>query len=281
MEFSLFIGYGLRFCHYGFPIPILVTFTRKNTMMKLLTCLLLFSGFCRAGVVTGNLSHNLIYSGGTESASFDLDNNGVMDFQVLLIDIGSNQYDLNIAGMNGTTFETVTASSYDLVGYNSGTLIGNNSYQNSGVINPPYFPLNQKKYFGMKFIINGNVHCAYVGVKYAGSGGYQLLDFGYDETPDVCLYAGSGTSIAATQSFENAAISCYPNPAQNLFFVKRPEHASDLIIRIKDASGKVLIRTVCDHELSTLDLSELCRGMYFLEISTESEVIHMEKLLKD
>ncbi|MFT6502584.1 MAG: hypothetical protein ACJASQ_002711 [Crocinitomicaceae bacterium] len=233
-----------------------------------------------AGVVTGTLSPTSIYSGGPETAIYDIDNNGVSDFQVLLIDIGSNEYELNIAGMNGTLFETNNGF-YDLVGYNLGIIIGVNGYENSGVINPPYFPYLQKKYFGMKFIINGNTHCAYVGVQYDGSGGYQLLDFGYDETPDVCVIAGSNVSVASVESLEIEAYSFYPNPVINELHVELSGLNLDgYIITIKDLTGKVVFDQFYDKDNTTIDFSAIDGGLYLLEIHQNNQVIHSEKILK-
>ena len=159
-----------------------------------------------------------------------------------------------------------------------------NTYQNSGVIRPPYFPEYEKKYIGIKFNINGNSHCAYIGIKYTGSNGYELLNYGYDEVPNSCIKAGSTVSTVGMNHLESKLdqIMVYPNPVQDyLTFELNVFHTNTYSVALKDLNGRVVIEEELQNSSHTIDISKIGRGVYIFEIHDNNQRFQIGKILKE
>lgn len=79
------------------------------------------------------------------------------------------------------------------------------------------------------------------------------------------------------EQFQVLDVRVYPNPGTGLFHIERAS-ASQAVIRIKDMKGKVLFSQDSLERNSSIDLSELAKGIYLLEIQSE-QGRYVEKLM--
>lgn len=89
-------------------------------------------------------------------------------------------------------------------------------------------------------------------------------------------------SQLGVNEFENAILSCYPNPAEDLVTVAiKNSNTSISNIMVFDVTGKVILNksTPQGSTSETLDLSGATKGMYLIEITTTSNYKTIKKLL--
>jgi len=93
--------------------------------------------------------------------------------------------------------------------------------------------------------------------------------FGCEGTAEQIVYV-DGIGETASQ------ISLFPNPVKNIVTVK-----ADNIERVRlfDITGQLLIDTNENGETVTIDMSKLAAGQYFMQVSTQNNVV-TEKLIK-
>ncbi len=77
---------------------------------------------------------------------------------------------------------------------------------------------------------------------------------------------------------DNINFSIYPNPSKGLFTIKIPVLKETCQISITDIIGRVIYSDFIKNEISIVDISDLCSGVYFLEINIENEIF-TEKII--
>lgn len=86
----------------------------------------------------------------------------------------------------------------------------------------------------------------------------QILNFQKDN-PDL--------GLEATSSDSNTSIDIYPNPTNGNIVVEiNDANLKDCVIHIKDELGRLLLEKSGIHGVNTIDLSQLNKGVYFIEI---------------
>ncbi|MFN3752954.1 PQQ-dependent sugar dehydrogenase [Flavobacterium sp.] len=112
-----------------------------------------------------------------------------------------------------------------------------------------------------------------------------ITTFGEDK--DGELYVANGGTIyklidtsLSTDTFVQNSIRMYPNPAKTELFLKN-EHAIGLkSIKIIDLSGKtILSQDLNDHEINSVNISTMAKGMYLVKVKNQSGNTFQSKLV--
>jgi len=99
-------------------------------------------------------------------------------------------------------------------------------------------------------------------------------------SPEYIVTVG-GISTAVAENLQRVdMVKVYPNPAQNVVNVQFTDFTNQSVsIEIMDISGKQLQRVISNTENTSIDISSLARGVYFLRIATEGK-LQTYKLIK-
>ena len=111
------------------------------------------------------------------------------------------------------------------------------------------------------------------------------------EVDNVAYSTTSWTNIDATASFslncsstvgvneqaDNHSLSIYPNPAKNELIINNGELKIEQVL-IFDMTGKT-VKTIIGN-VNTVNVSELTRGIYFIQIQTETGLVN-NKFIKE
>jgi len=82
------------------------------------------------------------------------------------------------------------------------------------------------------------------------------------------------------QEFSNASIELYPNPSNGMIYFLCKSKVGELKVRILDISGKELLKTLLDTDVSqAIDISSLCDGMYLVEMTCGKNKV-VRKIIK-
>ena len=253
--------------------------SKNKFYLAFLFALASFQGF--GAVVTGNMTPMSFYPGSVDQAIYDLDNNGQFDFKVRIVYLGSSNYTFVFKGLNGTKFET--DGSLELIGYNDGTPLGGNSYQDSGFVKSLFFPEGTIKYVGLTFKINGVSHCAYVGARTSSyyQGFFDLWTFGYETNSAICINANASSSSAGIEKQDaNFTSKVFPNPSTGQFKMDLEKNIQDAKFTITDALGKQISFELSKNEEGIFFVIDAPSGIYFLLVS-EGEKREVLRIIKD
>jgi glucose/arabinose dehydrogenase len=188
---------------------------------------------------------------------------------------------------------------------------GNAAYLTSGCepMNTMTFPLAQYNNAGSRCSITGgyvytgttypNLQNKYVFADYcSGEIGYindenqvvwsfdasgTISTFGEDVNGE--LYVGSSNQIYKlidtslnTNEFQKSGIAIYPNPASDEIFIKNENNIVLTSLKITDLTGKTVLHQ--NSQLSSINISNLSKGMYFVSIETETGNTVTSKIIK-
>jgi len=81
----------------------------------------------------------------------------------------------------------------------------------------------------------------------------------------------------------NRKVSIYPNPTRDLVQIEMAGLNESSQIRLYNSLGQLVIQQplAAQATITTLDLSVLAKGIYFLELNSGKEVLHYERLIKN
>jgi glucose/arabinose dehydrogenase len=91
------------------------------------------------------------------------------------------------------------------------------------------------------------------------------------------LYRVIDTSLN-TNDFEKNGITVYPNPASDELFVKNENNIELSAIKITDLTGKTVAYQ--NSQLSSINISNLSKGMYFVKVETQTGNSVTSKIIK-
>ena len=75
-------------------------------------------------------------------------------------------------------------------------------------------------------------------------------------------------------AFEKAQ-NVYPNPAQNILYVKLEQSTANQIFKLFDAKGSLVFEGNCSYQdgtIATIDISEVPQGLYFYQLNTMQKI---------
>ncbi|MGZ4036864.1 MAG: T9SS type A sorting domain-containing protein, partial [Bacteroidia bacterium] len=77
----------------------------------------------------------------------------------------------------------------------------------------------------------------------------------------------------------SSGLSVYPNPASDQFVVKN-ENSIGLVLKLTDATGKLIMERTIVSTSEQIDISRLARGIYFVELQGNTNAAYRTKLIK-
>lgn len=86
-----------------------------------------------------------------------------------------------------------------------------------------------------------------------------------------------GGTVGQEEFTKKEAIAIYPNPAVNEIMIQNLPQRSKLTII--DFSGKVIKEIESNSSVEKIDLSELSKGIYIIEVDSQEERIYSDKLI--
>lgn len=88
---------------------------------------------------------------------------------------------------------------------------------------------------------------------------------------------GGGTLSVKENQLAESSINIFPNPTNNNLTI---ETSKKVTIEILDLERQIIKRITADGNQSTIDISALAKGMYFIKVTTEKEII-TKKFIKE
>ena len=125
--------------------------------------------------------------------------------------------------------------------------------------------------------------CAVDAIPASGNGAPQYDERGFKRhnTPDIGAYEYKGTSTQGIPALINfALIKLYPNPVFDYLQIETPQQTVQVSIKITNLQGKLMMIVPAKGNKTTVDVSDLRTGLYFVEVNTENGVA-VEKFVKE
>lgn len=96
---------------------------------------------------------------------------------------------------------------------------------------------------------------------------------------DKAIY---GDQILSSENFQNLYFAIFPNPTKNELFLTSKNSNTNLKIKIFNIQGKLLAKQSLEAAIKTsIDVSQLVSGIYFLNIEDESGNKTVKKFIKN
>ncbi len=80
-------------------------------------------------------------------------------------------------------------------------------------------------------------------------------------------------STTGINSLSSSEVTMYPNPTQGVFFVKTDYYSDDLMIYVRDFSGRVIKEVKPEGKETEINIAEFSSGMYFVELNNRKESV--------
>jgi uncharacterized repeat protein (TIGR01451 family) len=137
---------------------------------------------------------------------------------------------------------------------------------------------------------NTNIGKGYITFKVKPRAGYAIGDIipntasiYFDFNPAIVTNSFNTEFVAqlGVGEFENADFVFYPNPVLDIVTIKVKNNGTIANMAVYDVSGKMIMNQKPTTALSTqtLDLSSVSKGMYLLEVTTDSNLKAIKKLI--
>ena len=193
----------------------------------------------------------------TDYGTVTVGNNLTNTFVIQNTGIGT----LSISSIN---FTGANASEFSIIGGPS--IPFNVAPSSSQIINIQYAPTAAGSGSALVTLINNDLNEA-------------TYDFVVSGTGSVIV---NGINTVVNQSFN---LSIFPNPAQNELEFNMPYYSTDLVVKIYDTHGKLIIeKTNTDiiklsNTSSRINISELTNGLYYFNIVSNTKSVASKKLI--
>ncbi len=172
---------------------------------------------------------------------------------------------------------TIIDANADFLG--GGDLFMMNIYANPKV---PTLPLNKDGYVGLKITsIPGGPYYGWVRVMWNGKK-FIYKDYAYQSTPNLAIKAGDKASTSIVSTKQDYGFVIYPNPAKNIIAIQNKLQKNISKIIIVNLLGKEIKQIpALNANNQTIDISDLSKGIYFLNVYNNKRIIGSQKMIID
>ena len=87
---------------------------------------------------------------------------------------------------------------------------------------------------------------------------------------DSALVSVSIVSCLGVDNNDGISVAVYPNPVKDILTIENLTTNANAIIEVVNAQGKVVISKTANSAIVTVDVSELAKGVYYLNVTSES-----------
>lgn len=89
-----------------------------------------------------------------------------------------------------------------------------------------------------------------------------------------------GTSNVGVAEEEKAGLKVYPNPVNDMFQLSLGDESQSAMMTLYDITGRNILRRELTKSLSTVDISSLTRGVYFVHVVNDQNQRQVVRILK-
>jgi hypothetical protein len=89
----------------------------------------------------------------------------------------------------------------------------------------------------------------------------------------------SMNTVGINESNINSGITIYPNPAKDILIINKGNN-TELLIELNDICGKLLFFKTTDQSITSINLHEFAKGIYFIKLSSNQTQI-VKKVIKE
>lgn len=238
------------------------------------------AGNDRALSVMQTIDHGFILGGYTNSSG-----NGSEDMYLIKIDSsGTQQWDKTFGGALSDK-----AYSIDITGNNGYVLAGITSSFGAGGSDMYIVKTDTSGNFSWQKTFGGVYDDAGFCIKQTPDLGYVVIgntiSFSPNSWNDILLVktdtAGNATGISLFDIGSNTEILVYPNPANKFLSIELENNNFPCTnISISNLQGQQLLQTLSQQAKTTIDISSLANGIYFLKVENEKGVA-VKKFIKE
>lgn len=133
------------------------------------------------------------------------------------------------------------------------------------------------KYFGVKFLLNGNYHYGWIKFKKSYGTNISIISFAYNTQPNQYLKIEDPNPSSGIEDIVEDEISIYPNPIDNILNIE-----SNYIIKeysIIDINGKTLLNSKINDKNITIKTDYISKGVYIVKLELNDKII-IKKVIK-
>lgn len=114
---------------------------------------------------------------------------------------------------------------------------------------------------------------------YATKGKYRVCAMAYFACTEVTVCDSLAAGEISLEEQSLAEVAIYPNPTNSLLFLDNlPKHSS---VKLYNLNGKLLLQAAFKDGKASLDLSQLSKGVYLMELRSNSGESDFRKVMKD
>jgi len=187
----------------------------------------------------------------------------------------STQQNPTVIPTAGTTYlVTVTSGTYTAT---SSTAVTLNSAPTTPTISQNGLVLNSSASNGNQWYYNGSIISGQTGNSYTPTqdGSYQVMVTDMNGCTAISSTFGYSVGISENNP-SNSSIKIYPNPTQSSIQLEVPSTIENYTTQIMDICGKTIF---VNENQSTIDLSSLNNGIYFIEIRVNGKSVQRNKII--
>ncbi len=90
-----------------------------------------------------------------------------------------------------------------------------------------------------------------------------------------------GDDVSIINYFDNYSINIYPSPATNNLYIHLEDISSGkIIVKLYDISGKLVCQVEMNDNYDVINIEHLSKGIYFLQLSKDNQIIDHRKIIK-
>ncbi len=98
---------------------------------------------------------------------------------------------------------------------------------------------------------------------------------------DTIVYSLYINNTGLTEHQASPSFSLYPNPTTSLFNISFNEEQKNSTIKILNVLGEITFQSTINSKQTTIDISALPQGIYFVEITTADKQVMRSKVIKE
>ncbi len=90
----------------------------------------------------------------------------------------------------------------------------------------------------------------------------------------------SVSTVLSVEDFEKTSLSLYPNPVLDFISIDNPDNIQINAVSVIDMNGRELLNNKYTNTNNTINLSNLSKGIYFIQLNTEKGILS-KKIIKE
>lgn len=238
---------------------------KKNTTLIFFIAFLLFSvnSYTQINYTSVNLTGSA-----AESYDIDLDGDGTDDFNISSGNFLGDYLNITPLGTNAV-ISVVDNSPTVLL---DGDLIDGTSTWDADASQGLYYNFLgfivignwenvSNSYLGLQFSINGNIHYAWIQLSITDNATWEIIDYAYEETPNIGVLAGSTITLGVEHEFSSDVRVFSFN--QELKILNLPEKSN---YKLYSSLGQLVDFGVADRNSFIINTTRFNTGMYVLKV---------------